>query len=107
MTPHLEYVSSIWQVGKCDPLEKVQRKGLALYLGVLGTAGVEVVEVEAGILQLELRREELSILQATKIMMKDSSQLIKMTWDRWRESEKREPRLSPFGKMSIHLADMT
>ena len=40
-------------------------------------------------------------------MMKDSSQIIKMTWDRWRESEKTETRLSPFGKMSIHLADMT
>ena len=63
--PHLEYASTIWQVGNCDPLEKVQ------------------------------------------IMLKDSSQLIKMTWDRWRESEKRETRLSPFGKMNIHLADMT
>ena len=63
--------------------------------------------METGILPLELRREELSIRQAIKIMMKDRSQLIKMTWDRWRESEKRETRLSPFGKMSIHLADMT
>ena len=55
VTPHLEYASSIWQIGNCDPLERVQRKGLALCLGALGTAGVEAVEVEAEILPVKVR----------------------------------------------------
>ena len=41
VTPHLEYASSIWQVRNCEQLEIIQRKSLALCLGVLGTAGVE------------------------------------------------------------------
>ena len=46
-----------WQIGNCSPLEKIQRKGLALCLEVPGTAGLEVLEVETGVKPLELRRE--------------------------------------------------
>ena len=34
ITPQLEYASSVWQVGNCEPLNKVQRKGLAACSGV-------------------------------------------------------------------------
>ena len=59
-------ISSVWQVGNFRRMislhvEKIQRKGLALLLGVLGTACAESAEVETGILPLELRRQELSI----------------------------------------------
>ena len=46
------------QIGNCSPLEKIQRKGLAMCLGVPGTAGLEALEVEAGVKPLELRKEE-------------------------------------------------
>ena len=44
--------------------------GKNLILGVPGTAGLEALEVEAGIKPLEIRREELSVRQAIQIMMK-------------------------------------
>ena len=44
--PQLEYV---WQIGNCRCVEKIQRKGLALYLGIPGTAGLAALEVEAGV----------------------------------------------------------
>ena len=45
--PQLEYAASVWQIGNCSPLEKIQRKGLALCLGVRGTAGLDALEVES------------------------------------------------------------
>ena len=36
--PHMEYGSTVWQIGNCD---KIQRKCLALYLGAPATAGLE------------------------------------------------------------------
>ena len=70
--PQLEYAAPVWQIGNCSPLEKIQRKGLALCLGVPGTAGLDALEVEAGVKPLELRREELAIRQAAKIMSKET-----------------------------------
>ena len=65
------------------------------------------MEVESGIRPLEIRREELSIRQATKILMKDNSSNIKCAWNEWIQDEKIEHRLSPFGKMNVQLAAMT
>ena len=107
VAPQLEYAATVWQVGNCDPLEKIQRKGLAMCLEIYSTAGIEALEVESGIRPLEIRREELSIRQATKILMKDNSSNIKSAWNEWIQDEKIEHRLSPFGKMNIQLADMT
>ena len=75
--PQLEYAASVWQIGNCSGLEKVQRKGLALCLGIPGTAGLEALEVEAGVKPLELRREELAVRQAAKIMTKEDDSCIK------------------------------
>ena len=63
ITPQLEYAASVWQVGDCSVLEKVQRKGLAMCLGVPGTASIEALEVEAGVKPLRVRREELAVRQ--------------------------------------------
>lgn len=106
ITPQLEYASSVWQVGNCEPLNKVQRKGLSICLGVPCKAGIEAMEVEAGVMPLDIRREELSVRQAARIMMKDTSQCIKSSWDNWVERDSTEFKLSPFGQMSIQLADM-
>ena len=47
ITQQLEYAAAICQVGDCGAPEKVQRKGLAICLGVPGTACVETLTVEA------------------------------------------------------------
>ena len=44
-----------------------------------GTAGLEAVEVEAGVKPLELRREELAIRPAEGIMMKGDEECIKVS----------------------------
>ena len=104
--PQLEYAAPVWQIGNCSCLEKVQRKGLAMCLGVPGTAGVEALEVEAGVKPLELRREELAVRQAAKIMTKADETCIKSSWDRFMETEQAERKISPFGKMNVQVADM-
>ena len=38
VTPQLEYAAAAWQIGNCASLEKIQRKGLAMCLGVPGSA---------------------------------------------------------------------
>ena len=64
------------------------------------------MEVEADVTHLDIRREELSVRQAARITMKDSSQCIKRSRDNWVERDSLEFKLSPFGGMSIQLADM-
>lgn len=105
--PQIEYAASVWQNGNCESLESVQRKGLAICLGLPGTSGIEAMEVEAGVIPLSLRREELSIREATRIMMKDNSNLIKSSWNNFMEQGQQERRLSPFGMINMQLADMT
>ncbi len=39
VSPQLEYAASVWQITNCEKLEKIQRKGLALCLGAVRTAG--------------------------------------------------------------------
>ena len=106
VVPQLEYAAPVWQVGNCGSLEKIQRKGLALCLGIPGTAGVEALEVEAGVKPLDLRREELAVRQAAKIMTKDEDSYIKRSWDRFIDSDTTEHKISPFGKMNLQVADM-
>ena len=50
-------------------------------LGVPGTASLEALEVEAGSKPLVIRREELSVRQAIRIMMKLDEDHIKVSWD--------------------------
>ena len=56
MVPQLEYAAAVWQSGKNELLDRVQRRGLALCLGVPATASLEALQVEAGVLPLDLRR---------------------------------------------------
>ena len=106
--PQMEFAASVWQnSSSADTLNKIQRKGLALCLGVPATSALNAVEVEAGVLPLELRREELSIREGGKIMSKDNSQPIKELWNEWRDSYRGNERyLSPFGLIDLQLQDM-
>ena len=74
--PHVEYAASVWQIGECDRLEKIERKGL----GCPSTASCDALEVQTGVLPLNLRRQELSIRECTKIMAKANTEPIKQCW---------------------------
>ncbi|MCG8113581.1 MAG: reverse transcriptase domain-containing protein, partial [Candidatus Thiodiazotropha taylori] len=106
VAPILVYAAPVWQTSDCVGLDKVQRKGLSVCLGIPGTAGLEALEVEAGVKPLKLRREELALRQAAKIMTKDDGTSIKQSWDRFIESDVVERRISPYGKMNVQVADM-
>ena len=58
---HLEYGSTVWQIGNCEQLDKIQRKCLVLCLGTPATSGIEALGVEARIMPLDLMREELAV----------------------------------------------
>ena len=72
--PHLEYAASVWQIGDCERLNKVQRKCLAVCLGTPVTSGIDALEVEAQVAPLDLRREDLAVRELTKIMAKENNQ---------------------------------
>ena len=106
--PQIEFAAPVWQNStSVDTLNKVQRKGLSLCLGVSSTAALNSLEVEASVLPLELRREELYIREGGKIMSKDNSQTIKQMWNDWRDDFRGKKRhVSPFGVIDSQLQDM-
>ena len=87
-------------------MEKIQRKGLAVCLGVPGKAGLEALEVEAGIKPLDIIREELAVRQAVPIMMKGDKDSIKVSWDNFQDKEETVHRICPYGKMNMQVANM-
>ena len=106
--PQIEFAAPVWQNStSVETLNRIQRKGLSLCLGVYATAALNALEVEASVLPLELRREELSIREGGKIMSKDNSQTIKQLWNEWRDDFRgKEKYMSPFGLIDSQLQDM-
>ena len=82
--PHMEYKSTVWQIGNCEQLDKIQRKCLALCLGTPATSGIEALEMESGIMPLDLRREELAVRELTKILSKDKNEEIAKCFETWK-----------------------
>ena len=41
--PHLKYPAPVWQTVQCDVLDRVQMRGIAMCLGVPGTAFLEAL----------------------------------------------------------------
>ena len=66
VVPVLEYAACpVWQGARdTQKLESIQRKGLALSMGVPLTSGREAMEVELGVKPLEIRRLEILIREA-------------------------------------------
>ena len=58
-------------------------------LRIPGTAGLEALEVEANVKPLCIRREELAIRQAARIMMKSDDTPIKISWDNFIENDQK------------------
>ena len=57
----LEYAASVWKAGRCEILDRVQRRGLTMCLRVPAAVSWEALEVEAGMLPQDLRREVLAV----------------------------------------------
>ena len=97
--PHLEYAASVWQIGDCVRLNKVQRKCLAVCLGAPVTSRIDALEVEAQVKPLDLRHEDLAVRQLTKIMAKENNQKIAECFQNWqvKTEEHHEKYSSPFG----------
>ena len=81
--PILEYASTAWQGADTSNLEEVQRKSLALCLDAIKTSERESLVVELKIQPLEIRRMELSIREAGRILSKDVDIPIKASWENW------------------------
>ncbi|XP_053381875.1 uncharacterized protein LOC128549318 [Mercenaria mercenaria] len=108
VVPHLEYAAHVWQIADCKPLDSIQRKILAACLGIPACGGIEALEVESNTLPLDLRREELSIRELARLLMRHETEPIKQTIIHWLETTKVTPEryLSPLGKMFIQVNDM-
>lgn len=77
--PQLKYAAPVWQVADCHHLDKIQRKGLA----VAASAGMEALEVEAVVLLLDLRREEVAIRELGRILTKNYHEPITTAINSW------------------------
>ena len=104
--PIIEYACPVWQCADASKLEDIQRKGLAMCLGAIGTSGREALEVELNITPLEVRRTELSLREAARILSKDVDVPIRCAWENWLETDRTEKYMSPFGKMLLQLEDI-
>ena len=105
--PHMEYGSTVWQIGNCEQLDKIQRKCLSLCLETPATSGLEALEVESGIMPLDLRREELAVRKNTKILSKDKNDEIRKCFETWKYRTEERPGkiLPPFNKAFMQMTD--
>ena len=90
--PVLEYACPVWQCADASKLEDIQRKSLAMCFGAIGTSGREALEVELNVTPLEVRRTEMSLREAARILSKDVDAPIRCSWENWIESEKKKQR---------------
>ncbi|XP_045214175.1 uncharacterized protein LOC123564567 [Mercenaria mercenaria] len=103
--PQLEYAAPVWQIANCQPL---QRKGLAVCLGLPTTSGKDAAEVLSGVLPLDFRREELSIRECGKIFAKNKKENIAKCLESYmgKHTNLIEKFRSPFGYMLTQIEDM-
>ena len=95
-------------VRKCELLDRVQHGGPAMCPGVPATASSEALQVEVGVLPLDLRREELAVREFRKICAKRDTQPVKKALKEWEEAQEEttEKYILPFGMIPIQMADM-
>ncbi|XP_063442171.1 uncharacterized protein LOC134722480 [Mytilus trossulus] len=103
------YASSVWQINNnthINKLNAIQRKGLALCLNQPTTASIEALEVVAGILPLNLKREETGIRQIAKIKSYKITFPIKQIFEDWKNINEPTKIISPIGRMVLQAEDM-
>ena len=63
----------------------------------------EALEVELAVKPLEIRRHEITLREASRILRKEDSEPLKANWLQREENQKPERITSPFGKMQLQL----
>jgi len=108
VVPYLEYAAPVWQTSpSVNMLEKIQRKGLRLCLGSVGSASCDGLEVQANVLPLDLRREEMSIRECAKILAKGESSIIKQKMVHCREeTQTQSTKTTPMSRMLEQTLEM-
>ncbi|KAH3790116.1 hypothetical protein DPMN_168311 [Dreissena polymorpha] len=79
-------------------LEKVQRKGLSVCLGGVGSDSCMALEIQSCVLPLDLKREEILVRECCKIMAEDDMSLPKQTLNEYR-NEIPDDKVTPITKM--------
>ena len=97
--PHMEYGSTVCQIGKCEQLDKIQRKCLALCLGTPATSG-RGSGSGGWIYAIRSKQRRISCQRTCKIMAKDKNEEIAKCFETWtyQTEEMPEKILSPFNK---------
>ena len=105
----IEYACPVWQIIAQDclkPLENIQRKGLSMCLNLPSTSGREALEVESGVLPVDLRFQEISVREVAKIQSKALHEPIKQLLERIEDEEVYDRFESPLGKAINQAVDM-
>ena len=105
----IEYASPVWQITSNEnmkKLERIQRKGLAICLGLPGTASREAMEVEGNVIPIDLRIEQMAIREIAKVQSKDISEPIRQQLERFKNDDGLEQFESPFGKALTQASEM-
>ncbi|VDI48103.1 Hypothetical predicted protein [Mytilus galloprovincialis] len=102
------YASSVWQINintHINKLNAIQRKGLALCLNQPTQASIEALEVVAGIIPLDFKREEVRIIR--QIAKRKSYKItisITQIFEDWKNINEPE-KISPIGRIVLQSED--
>ncbi|CAG2242413.1 unnamed protein product [Mytilus edulis] len=105
----VEYSCPAWQVAEQKDLQKLdrlQRKALTLCLDMPSTSGREALEIEAGVLPIDLRIEEISIREIAKIQSKSIKEPIKQQLINYQEEIGHDIHITPMGKALCQSVEM-
>ena len=70
------------------------------------TSGREALEVEAGVIPIDLRIEEIAIRDLAKVQAKSITEPVKQQLVKYQEREQYDSQMTPFGKALIQSSDM-
>ncbi|CAG2257967.1 unnamed protein product [Mytilus edulis] len=105
----MEYCSPAWQIAEPKDLQKldrVQRKALILCMDMPTTSGREALEVESGVMPIDLRLEQIAIKEIAKIKSKSAQEPIKQQLVRYEEHDAYDKYPTPMGKALSQAAEM-
>ncbi|CAG2213469.1 unnamed protein product [Mytilus edulis] len=105
----VEYSCPAWQVAEQKDLQKLdrlQRKALTLCLDMPSTSGRAALEIEAGVLPIDLRIEEIAIREIAKIQSKSIKEPIKQQLINYQEEIGHDIHITPMGKALCQSFEM-
>ncbi|CAG2211960.1 unnamed protein product [Mytilus edulis] len=94
------YSCPAWQVAEQKDLDRLQRKALTLCLDMPSTSGRAALEIEAGVLPIDLRIEEIAIREIAKIQSKSIKEPIKQQLINYQEEI--VIHITPMGKVYVN-----